>query len=88
MKVTVAVRMWFTMQKMPQSRAQSFSRSLSTIDHRERLWDNGISLNILKCFDWLLFCKQPSKKLKKKQKFKEIRLSQSPSRRPTADKKA
>ena len=47
------------------SRAQSFSSSLSAVGRREKLWDNGISWNILWIFDRLFAEQQPIKKFKK-----------------------
>ena len=35
-----------SMSPLSQSRAQSFSGSLSAVGPREKLWDDGISLNI------------------------------------------
>ena len=71
-----------------QSRAQSLSGSLSAAGRREKLWDNGISLNILWIF-WLVVCRTTTNQ-KIRRIFKEIPLSQSQSlsRWPTADKKS
>ena len=54
-KMAVTIPSWIAKPRDPgdkvvldcgQSRAQSFSGSLSAVDHREKLWDNGISSNI------------------------------------------